>query len=238
MKLFTASTLKDRQQEELSLKVIRIQEINELEKKANARLTRAEADFAEAVAKSKETWALHIEEQQKINNQLEEEVRALERRKEQALIPVSMYKLQVDKLMSEAQGIVKRAKEKEEQADYLTEKLENKLTDVADREYALAEGEKRLQVAKQGLQSQIESTQKGAQLLSEEILKFHIKQEQDEKSIGERKTEVALAEINFNAKLEKYTRDLEALKIWNLQLKDKEETLLRTSQRLFPHIIE
>ena len=183
------------------------------------------------MASSKEKWALWVEEQKQETKALESEVQALEERKKQALIPISMYKEEVDKTILEAQSIVKRAQEKEEQADYLQEKLENKLTEVEDRENILSDGEKRLEVAKQGLQSQVEATQEGVKRLSQAMVDFHVKQQQEEESLALRKKEVALAEISFNAKVEKYQRDIEALKIWEIQLKDERGTLDREYAR-------
>jgi hypothetical protein len=232
MKLLSTFANKDKQQEEISRKILRTQEVDELASKANARLARSESDFAEAMAKSKEKWALWVEYQQNESKALESEVKALEERKKQALIPISMYKEEVDKTMQEAQEIVKRAMEKEEQADYLTEKLENKLSEVADRENIVLDSEKRLEVAKQGLQSQQESTKEGVRRLSEEMVLFHMKQQQDEENLALRKKELALAEISFNAKLDKYQRDLEALKVWEIQLKDERGTLERAMKRL------
>lgn len=232
MKLLSPFASKDQQQEEISRKLLRSQEVEKLAVQANARLARAESDFALALAKSKETWATHIEEQQKINTQLESETLALERRKEQALIPIQMYKDEADKIVKDAQLLFKKVKEREEQADYLQEKLENKLTELSDRENMLIDGEQRLVVAKQGLQSQLEATKQGTKLLSEQMVTFHMKQQEDEASITERKKEVTLAEISFNAKLEKYKRDLEAMKIWESQLNDQRETLKRAMERI------
>lgn len=231
MKLLSPTANKDKQQEEISRKLLRIQEVEEMASIANAKLARAEADFAEALAKSKEKWSLWVEEQQKETKALESEVLALEERKKQALIPISMYKEEVDKTMLEAREILEKAKEKEEQADFLTEKLENKLTEVADRENLVLEAEKRIEVAKQGLQSQQEQTKIGVQRLSEEIVAFHMKQEQEEESLERRKKEVSLAEINLNAKIDKYKRDLEALKTWEKQLRDERGILDREYAR-------
>lgn len=231
MKLLSVLGTKDTQQQELTRKILRTQEVEELATKANAHLARAESDFQTALAQSKETWSLHIEEVQKINKELELETLSLENRKQQALIPISMYKEEVDKQMFEAQEIVKRAKEKEEQADYLQEKLEIKLSEVTDRENILLMEEKSLEVAKRGLQSQQETTKIGVDQLSKQLVVLHVQQQKEEESINQRKKEVSMAEINFNAKLEKYKRDFEALKMWEKQLIDERGTLDREYKR-------
>lgn len=231
MKLLTPFAQKDKQQEEQTRKILRTQEIEELATKANARLARAESDFNAVLALNKTKWALEEEQHENRVKDMTQEIEALEERKRQALIPISLYKQEADKLIEEAQIIVKQAKEKEEQAEYLQEKLENKLTEIADREYIVYTAEKRLEVAKQGIESQQEATKLGVQALSKEMLLFHEKQETEEASLKKRKEEVSMAEISFNAKLQKYARDLEALKVWEIQLKDREETVARTIQR-------
>jgi len=232
MKLLSTFANKDKQQEEITRKLLRSQEIEELASKANAKLARAEADFADALARSKEIWSIHIEKQQKINSELEKETIALENRKKQALIPIQMYREEVDKVMLEAQEIVQRAKEKKENADYLTEILEEKLTEVADRESILLSEEQRIEIAKNGIEIQKEQTKEGIVQLSKKMILFHENQQEYEANINERKKELALAEISLNAKLGKYQRDLEALKIWDIQLKDERGTLDREFNRL------
>lgn len=231
MKLLSPLRQKDQQQEELTRKILRIQEVEDLTKKTNASLAKAQADFNETLARNRFQWATEEEEHAKRIQEMTKEVTALENRKREALIPIQMYKQEADKIMLEAQDFLKKAKEKDEQADYLTEKLENKLTEVADREYAVSNEEKRLHVARQGLQSQQEATREGVSRLSAEMVAFHEKQVDEETKLDKRKSELALAEINFNAKLEKYARDLEALKIWNKQLKDERAVLDREYKR-------
>lgn len=177
MKLLSPFQTKDRQDQEIARKILRIQEIESLAKEANAKLARADLDFAEALARSREKWALEVEEKQKMAQILEGETIALEKRKEQALIPISMYRQEADKLLAEAQEIVKRAKEKEEMADFLQEKLEIKLTDISDREHTIIEEEKRLVAIKAGMENQEEHTKQGVERLSKEMIKFHEERE-------------------------------------------------------------
>lgn len=237
MKLLSPLAQKDKQQEETVRKILRTQETEELAKKANIKLARAEADFNEALARNRSKWALEEEEHAKRILHMSDEVAALENRKKDALVPISMYKEEVDKTMAEAKNIVARAKEKEENVDYLTEKLEEKLTEVGDRENAVAKEEQRQTIAKEGIESQKEQVRSGVKQLSQEMLDFHVCKEKEEANISERKKEVALAEINVVAQAEKNQRDLDAMKIWDIQLKDERATLDREyARRKFPHI--
>lgn len=227
MKLLSPVARKDKEQEEITRKILRIQEVEELTKKVNAQLSRAQADFSDVLARNKEKWAIEEEEHLNRVKDMQKEVEALENRKKQALIPIQMYKKEADKMLEEAQEILKKAQEKEENADFLTEKLEEKLTELGDREKNIIKEEQRIEIAKEGIKTQQEATRDGIKRLSEEMVKFHEKQEADEANINERKKEVALAEINLNAKLDKFARDMEALKIWEVQLNDRKETLDR-----------
>ncbi len=232
MKLLSPFATKEKQQEEITRKILRTQEVNELAQKANARLARAESDFNNVLALNKTKWAFEEEQHENRVKEMTREVEALENRKREALIPISLYKQEADKLLAEAQDIIKQANQKEQQVDYLIEKLENKLTEVADREFTLSNNEKLLEVSKQGIQNQQEATKLGVEALSKEMLLFHEKQQQEEASLLKRKEEVSMAEISFNAKLDKYVRDIEALKVWEAKLADERDTLKRAFDRI------
>ena len=231
MKLLPTFAVKDKQQEELTRKILRTQEINKLAQEADLNLARAQADFSAAMAQNQAKWALEQELHAESVKAITEEVQALEMRKQQALIPIQMYKDEADKLIREAQGIVQSAKDKEEQAEFLQEKLEQKLTEVADREQILQESEKRLANIKQGILAQQEQTKRSAEALVEKMTAFHVKQQQEEASLQKRKEELSMAEISFNAKLVKYERDLKALHSWELELKSERDALYREYER-------
>lgn len=231
MKLLSPFAQKDKQQEELTRKLLRIQEVEELAIKTNANLARSQADFNETLARNRDKWAIEESEHSERIKDMIREIESLENRKKEALIPIQMYKDEVDKMYLEAQELVKTAKEKEEQADYLTEKLEEKLTEVGDRGKVLEKEEQKLEIAKQSIEAQKEQIKSGIKKLSEEMVMFHEKQQYEEASLNKRKSELALAEINFNAKVEKYQRDLEAMKIWDRQLKDERGILNREYAR-------
>lgn len=231
MKLLPTFAVKDKQQEELTRKILRTQEINKLAQEADLNLARAQAEFSSTMARNQAKWALEEEEHAERIQSMSQEIQSLEHRKKEALIPIQMYKDEADKILAEAQNIMERAKEKEEQADYLQEKLEEKLTEVADREQFLQDSEKRLDNIKQGITSQQEQTTRSAEALVEKMTQFHMKQQDEESSILKRKEELAMAEISFNAKLLKYERDLKALHSWEQELKSERDALYREYER-------
>ena len=231
MKLLSLTTTKDSQQKEQTLKILRIQEIEELARKANANLAKAEADFHSTLALHRSKWAVEEQEHQETLKVMDSEVQALERRKQQALIPIAVYKQEADKIMEEARDMLKYVREKEELNDYLQQKLEQKLSDVADRENLVAKEENRQKNALLGIATQQEQIKKGMEDLSRVMAEFHEKQTREEASLLERKKEVSMAEISFGAKVDKYKRDMEALRTWERQLTDERETLKRAFER-------
>lgn len=231
MKLLSILESKDTQKQEVIRKLLRIQEVEEMTKKSNSKLAKAEMEFNTTLALNRTKWALEEEEYANRVKDMTQEVEALEKRKEQALVPIQMYKDGADKMMEEAREILQKSKEKDEQSDFLQEKLEEKLTELADREIEIVKTEQKLEISRNGILSQREQIKLGSEQLSKEIIVFHNKRVLDENNIDERKKEVALAEINFNAKTEKYSRDLEALRILEIQLKDERDTLDREYKR-------
>jgi hypothetical protein len=232
MKLLSFSERKDTQQKEQTLKILRTQEVEELASKANAKLARAEADFNATLATNRAKWAVEEQEHADRILSMSKEIEALESRKQQALIPISMYKKEADKIMDEAKEIANKIKEKEEYIDILTEKLEDKLTEVGDREKAVIEQESRITVALAGVKLQQEQVITSIQNLSDDRNAFEAYKQIETDKLAKIKEEIFLAETNFQAKTEKYKRDMEALRVWDIQLKDERNTLERERNRV------
>ena len=237
MKLLTPLANKEVRQNEDLKKIIRAKELDDVINKKNIELARSEADFNATLARNRAKWALEEEEHAKRLKDMEAELKPLEQRKQQALIPIEVYKQQADVKMLEAEKYLQTLLTREAEIDDLKELLDEKLTEVSDRENQVAMEEKRQKNALLGIETQQEETKKGVQRLSEDMIMFHEKQEREEASLLQRKKEVTLAEISFKAKTDKLKRDIEALNIRELQVKDERETLQREFDRLkFPPI--
>lgn len=212
MLLLKPSQNKDRQSEELARKVIRIQEIEDLASKANAKLAQAESDFQSILARNRAKWAIEEEEHAERVKSMLLEINALENRKKQALIPISLYKKEADKIMLEAQELLQKVKEKEENIDFLQEKLEEKLTSVGDRELSIEREEKLQLVAREGIEIQKEQVKSSIKHLSEEMIMFHEKQQEEETNLTERKKEVYLIEVSLKAQQDKLVQERETMR--------------------------
>lgn len=212
MKLLSPLATKDKGQEELAKKIIRIQEVEDLAVKSNVKLARAEADFNATLARNRTVWAIEEQEHADSLKSMREEVETLEKRKEQALIPIYVYKEEADKLVAEAQNILRKAKEKDEQSEFLQEKLMEKLTEVSDRESIVAMTEKKQQIAQEGIDIQKEQTKLGVKQLSVAMTAFHEKQEREEANLVERKKEVYLIEVSLKAQQDKLASDYQNMR--------------------------
>ena len=232
MKLLSFSEKKDQQQQEQTLKILRTQEVMELEKKANQNLAKAQADFQSTLATNREKWALELEEKQKMMDEMAKEIEVLEEKKKQALLPVTKQQREIYYSKVENDKIFIKLVKKEEEIEDTKQLLEEKLTEVADREQQVLKEEQSQFVALKGVQLQQEQTRKGADTLYKEKVAFEISKQAEEASLLERKREVFLAETSFKAKTEKYARDMKVLKEWEAQLIDERDTLKRAFARL------
>lgn len=227
MRLLTPTQNKDARQQQIARDIIRTKETEDVVKRANIRLAKSEADFADFMARNKDIWAKAEEEHAERMRQMQSEVEVLEGRKRMALIPIDMYKKEADDLMQTARDMLAKATEREEDAEDLQELLEEKLTSVADREQAVEKEEQRQTIAKSGIEIQQDQTRKQAEILSGHIAEWNAYKHKEEASLYERKKEVTLAEISFIAKTDKIKRDVESIASERIALKDLRETLER-----------
>ena len=131
MKLFSPQEVRDKKNLETARDILRTKEVEDVLKRTNQQLAQAEADFASALAKNKRIWANEETEHAKRVSEMSEEIKELEQRKAQALIPIQMYKDQADTLLKEAQEALELAKVREYQARETQNALEDKLDELS-----------------------------------------------------------------------------------------------------------
>jgi hypothetical protein len=231
MKLLSPSVNKDTQQAELSRKLLRIQEVEDMAVTMNAKLARAEADFSSAMALNQAKWLAEETLHQKEVQERTKEIEDLEKRKTQALIPIEIYKQEAETLMEKARLFAEEIRQRNEAIELLSNRLMEKLSEVSDREHELRESERKVELSRIGLDNQREAIALGSEHLTIQMQAFHEKQQQEEKDLLDRKTQVSLAEISFKAKTDKIKRDIQAIREWETRLKDREETLEREVNR-------
>lgn len=231
MKLLTQTQVKDLKSAELTRDILRVKETDEQVRRVNARLASAEADFATVLARHRREWADEELSHDERLREMDAEIRVLEDRKKQALIPLEVYKVQADTLLKEAKYVLDSAKEREEEAQRTLFILENRLDDVSEREIDVGDAEASLEKRKKGIEAQEEQTKMMAAQLSHDMQVFYEKRDSEEMRMVERRKEIQMAEITVDSKIEKVKRDIEANRLYEIRLKDERATLDRIIKR-------
>lgn len=231
MKLLTQTQIRDERGIELSRDILRAKETDEQVKRINAKMANAEADFAGTLARHRMKWAGEESEHDERMREMDSEIAALENRKKQALIPLEIYKEQADTLLREAQNALQRANEREEDVQSTLVTLEDRLDEVSDREINANALERSLESRKKGNEVQEEQTKMMAAQLSYDMQTFYEKRDAEEARMVERRKEIQMAEITVDAKIAKVKRDIEAMRVYDIRLKDERKTIDRIYQR-------
>jgi len=232
MKLLTPVQNNDLKAQELTRDVLRTQEMNKATEKARKNLAIAEADFNAALARQKHTWAIEEEKHQNIIKQRSQEVEELEHRKAQAMIPVKLYEDQVRAKEETIDAVLAEAAEEKRAAEELSERLQDKLDEVGEKEQGLIAREKRVASREAGATLQAEQVKQGVKQLNDKQRQFLADKATAEADIHERKAALFLWEQSLITKEETQKRTDTALYEKEIRLTDWEERLKREYKRL------
>jgi hypothetical protein len=194
MRLLTPNENKDLREQENVRQIMRTQELETAAKKARLELANSQADFQSTLALNRQKWAEEEEEHRLRVNQRINEIDTLEVKKLNMLIPFDILKDGVYADMNDAQTFLTNLRKREEYAEDLTEKLQDRLDEVGGREQDLNHKELELKVREEGLENQSQSTMTGTKRLSDELIQFTALKTQQEKEILDRQNSVSLQE--------------------------------------------
>ena len=197
MKLFTSEEIKSSKATELARDVMRTSDIKKALDKARTELNNVNAQFEVALANQRVKWISEEEIALGKIKVLEDELKVLERRKQQALIPIDLYQQRVDNINKEANDKLKSATDKQIYVDELSEKLEEKLDEVSEKDQSLQKREENLFVKEKAVQMQEEGNKKMSQEINTRALFFIKEMEDREKDFNNRKTALELKEISL-----------------------------------------
>ena len=197
LKLYTAEEIKSSKATELARDVMRTSDIKKALDKARTELNNANAQFEVALANQRVKWISEEEVALGKIRDLETELKVLERRKQQALIPIDLYRQRVDNITKEANDKLKSATDKQIYVDELSEKLEEKLDEVSEKDQSLQKREENLFVKEKAVQMQEEGNKKMSQEINTRALFFIKEMEDREKDFNNRKTALELKEISL-----------------------------------------
>jgi len=197
LKLYTAEEIKSSKATELARDVMRTSDIKKALDKARTELNNVNAQFEVALANQRVKWISEEEIALGKIKVLEDELKVLERRKQQALIPIDLYQQRVDNINKEANDKLKSATDKQFYVDELSEKLEEKLDEVSEKDQSLQKREENLFVKEKAVQMQEEGNKKMSQEINTRALFFIKEMEDREKDFNNRKTALELKEISL-----------------------------------------
>jgi len=234
MKLLPPQEVKNLKESQTVKELLRAKEMAEVTDKTRKALAKAEADFNTTLAKNRTAWALEEEAHDKRVREMAQEIRVLEKRRQQALIPIDAVKSEADTFLAEAKKVYAQVTEIREEEENLTEELENKLDLVGQRGQDLDRREAEISNKEYGLRLQTEQMLNQLRAFNAERVELDSKKMKAEQDIDERKTALVLWDRQLVAKEERLNNKEKGLDTLAKQLDDRRATLDRAFARLSP----
>ncbi len=210
MKLLSPKIVKDNKNQEISRSILRVQEARKIEEEIRLKMINAEADFKSMLAGQKERWAKEEENHSKDVLKMQTEIKELEERRKSLLEPIEIVKNRADLALKEASEYLYRIKEKEVYNEELSDKLEEKLDELGDREEKIKKAEGRQSIERANIELQKDIIDKGIKDLNNKVIDFMSEKSKAYKDIDERKSALFLFDRTLTTKEE------------NLKIKEKE----------------
>ncbi len=232
MKLLTPQSVKDLKSQDLARGILRAKETEDAIKKINQRRAEAEVSFNSALARNRELWAKEEQDHQKRKTELQFEIDTLEAKRLNALIPINIIKISAEDKMKEATDFLTGLRLRERVVEETTERLEDKLDEVGEREITVKNKEKELLLKQQGIERQEENLRLNNERLTEQMKEHLVLKQNAITNIEERTKEVVLKERSLEAKEQLIQRNLKAIKDKEKQLSDERGTLDRAWKEL------
>lgn len=232
MRLLTPSATKDTEAQETARRVLRAQELDNLEKDIRIRTAKAEADFNSTVSRQKMYWAGEEASHAERRREMKKEVDDLEVKKLNSLVPFGILKEGADNRMEEAESFIQGLRDREDRVVELTEMLEDKLDAVGEHEQNLRQEREVFDIQRKGLEDQRSSMASQSQQLTESIGLFNANQEKYERDIEERKASLYLQDRALQAKSEELDKKEETLRGLETRLHDERGVLDRAWKEL------
>ncbi len=227
MKLLTPAAQQDLKEQVALRDILRTQELNKASEEARISLAKAEQEFNEVLARNRAQWATEEEEHSQRVKAMKLEIDDLMAKKMNALIPIGILKDGAYDRMDDAVAFLARLRQREENIEDLTEKLEDKLDTVGAKEQDLLQLDRSLKLREEGIERQSQAIRANSQALGEQMAVFALTKETAEKDIEERKTALYLLERTLLTKQQTLERTDGALSALAKQLADERETLKR-----------
>lgn len=164
LKIFKPEEIKAARETELARDIARTNVVKQTSLEATRQLDDLESRFEIALANQRVRWAKEEEEKTTHLAQLDSEIRAKEKERDELLSPIEEKRKKAENLYQEAEIILESARKAKNEADTikaeneeLQEKLEAKLDEFSEREVDLLQREQKGDIREQSLIAERES---------------------------------------------------------------------------------
>lgn len=232
MKLFTVADLVSKKEAQTVADIRRLQTVSKELLQSHQNLNKLEADFALTIEKQREQWTEENNAQALIVTNLLNEVRRLEERKQQALIPLEQRAQELD---NERKELSRWESELAQKTDSLTDEaelLQEKLSAVAERESHAKKVGRELQLASDGIAAQKAQIALQAHELGKEITSAIQADIERQNAVQRREIAMNLKEGGMIAREERLTLLDQDLSMREDRLKDRYLMLERTTKEI------
>lgn len=232
MKLFSPSEARELNTAQNNRDRIRTTELQQELTRKQILLADAEASFNSALARQRDIWALEEKNYADRYFSMELEVKNLEKRKEESLIPIAEMEEKVHTLLNEAESRLSEVNQKETEVEEIKIELMKRLDDISEKEISLKDEELALIKRKYAIKQEEGALSANRHSLSESIIKFNLYIQEQQDIVSREKTDLLLRERSIEARnrlLDKREKRLEADII---RLNDGQQTLQRAFARI------
>ncbi len=226
MQLFNPSAAQE-QSDQTTRDILRIQEVKELLKSEEMKLSKSQADFQHMLATQRLRYAEEEKEHEQRKSEMKAEIAELEKKKLNALVPVDVLEMSAKEKNEEADKYLDSLHQREEDVEELKEKLEEKLSEVEQRESDVSIAEQKMKLEREGLEKQKEISIIQTKQMSEEMIGFQALKDKTVKEISETKKKLEMVLLSLDAKAEKIKIQEEELNKLSIRLRDERGVLDR-----------
>lgn len=232
MKLLTPQDAQSAQGKEISLSLLRIQELVEVEKQYRIKIAKAEADYNDSLVKHYQKTAELEGEFMTRKKELEGEIQKLQEDRKRALAPVMALQNEVIETKHLVDEVKKHNDSRTDELDDLQESLEERLDSLGEKEVAVEGKYEWLQQKEESIEAQAQLVRNQSELLTKEMSDWFRQKSQEEVELRDKEEKVLLREKTVAAKEELLQSHERNLHEREARLQDERQTLDRAWQEV------
>lgn len=221
LKLFSPTEAKSRNDGQVQRDQARIRGIQDSLRAFQTKQADAESSFNSALARHREQWANEEKEYEIRKDQMDKEVKSLEKRKEEAVIPIKEREQKAYSMDTEADKRLSSVKELEIELEKMKTVLTQRLDDCSEREQSIQDGYIELERHKTVNREEDTLLELNRSNLSKSIQEFNIHVSTESESIEKQKVDILLQERSYQARKDLLDTREQSLLNKEIQLKSE-----------------